>query len=90
MSEQDNGIWYPSLSPKQFEIFNCYGRYVLVSGPRYAAKTWGVMHRLMRHAWETPTARVGVFTNTLKNAKVGVWDLLYEKIIPEWTESLEC
>ena len=89
MSEELNGAWYPSLSPKQFEIFNCYGRYVLVSGPRYAAKTWGVMHRLMRHAWEIPYARIGVFTNTLKNAKVGVWDLLYENIIPEWTENLD-
>ena len=89
MSEQDGGIWMPRLSPKQYEIFNCYERYVLVSGPRYSAKTWGVLQRLMRHAWETPFARIGVFTNTLKNAKVGVWDLLYQKIVPEWTEQLE-
>lgn len=89
MSEDDGGVWMPRLSPKQYEIFNCYGRYVLVSGPRYSAKTWGVLQRLMRHAWETPSARIGVFTNTLKNAKVGVWDLLYQKIVPEWTEQLE-
>lgn len=30
--------WYPKLFPKQVEIFNCYKRFLLVSGPRLSGK----------------------------------------------------
>lgn len=83
------GFWIPNLAIKQQEIFNCYDRLVLVSGPRKSAKTIACMHRLVRHAWEIDDARVGVFTNVIKNAKVGVWDLLYKTIVQEWADNLE-
>lgn len=83
------GVWVPSLAPKQFEIFNCYDRLTLVSGPRKSSKTIACLHRLVRHAWETPDARVGMFCNVMKNALTGSWDLLYKTIVSEWSDNLE-
>jgi hypothetical protein len=84
-----SGCWYPSISPKQLEIFNCNKRYLLVAGPRYSSKTIGVLHRLVRHCWETKSGRVGIFTKTIRNAKSGVWSDLTDLIIPEWEENLD-
>lgn len=86
----ENGVWVPNLAPKQFEILNCYKRFTLVSGPRKSSKTRGVQHRVMRHAWEAaPRTRIGVFTKTIKNAKIGTWDTLFEVVAREWAENLE-
>lgn len=78
------GIWTPNLSPKQFEIFNCSKRLTIVSGPRLCGKTTAVEHRVIRHAWFTPKARVAIFCKTIKNAKSGVWADLIETVVPEW------
>jgi len=83
-----SGYWYPSISPKQLEMFNCGKRYLLVSGPRYSSKTIGVLHRLVRHCWETKSGRVGIFCKTIRNAKSGVWSDLIDVIIPEWEAQL--
>jgi len=80
-----NGNWYPSLTRKQIDVFNCTKRYLLVSGPRKSGKTIAVLHRLVRHLWETPNARVGFFNRTIPNAKGGgVWDDLVQIVMPEW------
>ena len=84
-----SGCWYPSISPKQLEMFNCTKRYLLVSGPRYSSKTIGVLHRLVRHCWETKSGRVGIFCKTIRNAKSGVWSDLVDLIVPEWEENLD-
>lgn len=90
MPVTESGIWYPNLSPKQLTIFNNYHRICCVSGPRKSAKTWGVAHRIMRHAWETgPRSRVGVFTRTTKNCLIGTFDTLAEVISREWEENLD-
>ncbi len=86
----ESGIWIPNLSAKQVDIFNCYKRFVLVSGPRKSAKTTGVLHRIMRHAWEAgPRARIGVFTKTIKNCLIGTFDVLCENVAREWEDNLE-
>lgn len=84
------GVWTPRLSPKQTEVFNARTRYTLVSGPRYSGKTIGVLHKILRHAWETPDARVAVFAKTVKNAKSGAWADLTGPIINEWFQSGLC
>lgn len=67
------GIWYPPISEKQLEIYNSYSRYLLVHGPRMSSKTIGVMHKLLRHAWETPYAVIGMFAKFSKTGKIGIW-----------------
>lgn len=73
---------------KQVEIFNCFKRCVLVVGGRRTGKSIGVEHRVMRHLWETPGARVALITKTNKVGKEGgVWADMIEMIIPEWLAS---
>lgn len=85
--DPDTGVWIPRLSPRQLQIFNTRRRYVLCSGPRYSGKTIGVLHRIIRHAWETPDARVAMFARTVKNAKSGVWADITGPIIHEWLDA---
>lgn len=73
---------------KQLDIYNCYSRYLLVSGPRRTGKTIGVLHRVVRHLWEVPGARVALVTKTKSVGKEGgVWSDLIEMTIPEWLSS---
>lgn len=80
--------WYPSLTDRQLEIFNSTARALLVAGPRLSSKTWGVLHKIVRHLWETPDARVAMFSRTLKNSKDGgTWTLLHRYILKEWIDA---
>ncbi len=46
------------------------------------------MHRIIRHAWETPYARIAMFSQTVKNAQAGgVWSDLIETCLPEWIDA---
>ena len=85
----ESGVWVPDLFGKQWLIFNCYKRALLVSGPREAAKTWGVLHKIIRHMWETPSpCRVACFSRVIKDSKqAGVWKLFEEVIVPEWVKA---
>lgn len=86
-------VWTPNLAPKQLEIFNCgteednYKRFILVDGGRLCGKSIAVGHRVFRHLWETPGARVGLVAKTYKNAKRGAWADLIEIVAPEWLSS---
>lgn len=80
--------WMPKLFGKQWGVFNSRARIVLVEGPRLSAKTWAVLHKLMRHMWETPGAQVGIFAKTKTVAKdLGVWNDLTTFIIDEWLQA---
>lgn len=85
--DPSTGIWIPRLAPKQLEVFNAKTRYTLVSGPRLSGKTISVLHRVVRHAWETRDARIAIFAKTVKNAKSGVWADLTGPILSEWFDA---
>ena len=89
MPYTESGIWIPNLSPKQFQLFNTYKRFLLVTGPRYSTKTRGSLHRLARHAWETPNAKIGLFARTTKNLLIGAYEELVGHVLPEWEHGLE-
>ncbi len=85
-----DGRWQPNLAPKQIEIFNIAppAKYVLVSGPVKSCKTIGCINRLLRHAFETPQARIGIFVKTIKSAHAGgVFTDLVETVLPEWVDA---
>lgn len=83
--KDDTGIWYPKICRKQLEVFNDYHRYLLVHGPRKASKTNGILHKIMRHAFDNNGARIAIFTKTIKNAKSGgCYVDLTEIVMPEW------
>lgn len=91
----DAEYWMPNFKApnekthvKQLEIYNCYTRYLLVSGSRRSGKTIAVLHRVLRHLWEVPGARVALVTKTKSVGKEGgVWSDLVEMTIPEWLAS---
>lgn len=86
--EPEPEIWLPKLFGKQWDVFNSRKRILLVCGSRKASKTWACTHRICRHLWETPGARIGFFSKSVKLAKDGgVWQDLLEIALPEWTES---
>lgn len=84
-----HGRWYPKLfAPKQVEVFNTRARALLVHGPRLSGKTIAVLHRVVRHLWETPRARVAMFARTIKSSKDGgSWALLHDVVLREWFEA---
>lgn len=46
------------------------------------------LHRIIRHMWETPDARVAMFSKTMKNSKEGgPWSKLHRNILPEWIKA---
>jgi hypothetical protein len=75
------GFFLPPLNIKQLEIFNDPHRYLLVHGPRMSGKTFGIIHKVLRHAFDIDGAMVAIVCKTLKNAKsAGVWLLLCRMI----------
>lgn len=75
--QDTSGIWYPPMNPKQLEIFNDQHRYLLVHGPRKSGKTFGILHKVLRHAFDVKGAMIAIVCKTIKNAKAaGVWVLL--------------
>lgn len=83
-----DGFWLPAICLKQFEVFNCFKRYVLLAGPRRSAKTVAVVNKIIRHAWENDRALIAIITKTIKNAKAGgVWEDLIKFALPQWIEA---
>lgn len=75
--DSESKCWLPPLNLKQFEIFNDNHRYLLVHGPRMSGKTFGIVHKVIRHAFDVNGAMAAIVCKTMKNAKsAGVWFLL--------------
>jgi len=88
MPLDSSGDWYPNLFGRQLEVFNAFFRALLVCGPRKSGKTWAVLHKIVRHLWETRGARVAMFSRTLKNSKEGgTWSDLHTIVLPEWIKA---
>jgi len=80
-------VWYPPLNRKQLEIFNDYHRYTLIHGPRKSGKTFGIIHKVIRHSFDVNGAMIAIVCKTIKNAKsAGVWVLL-DRMLKIWEAS---
>lgn len=84
--------WAPDLNAnrlgKQWAVFNSKARALLVSGPRWSAKTWATLHKIVRHMFDTPGASVAMFSKTMKNSKEGgTWLDMHRYTIPEWVRA---
>lgn len=63
-------------------------RFLLLTGPRKCGKTIAAMHKILRHCFDTPHARVAMFSKTTKNAKAGgVWVDMTEIALPVWLDA---
>lgn len=86
------GRWVKVLSVKECKVdlydVSVPGLHNFIAGGTVNHNTWAVMHKVVRHLWETPQARVGIFAKTIKNAKEGgVWEDLISYAMPEWLEA---
>lgn len=60
---------------------------ILAAGARYTGKTIGVVHRVIRHMFDTAGARVAMFSKTIKVATAGgVWNDVIEGV-DEWIKA---
>lgn len=86
--DPDKKLWLPPLNVKQIEVFDDYHRYLLVHGPRKSGKTYGILHKVIRHAFDVQFAIVAIVCKTIKNAKsAGVWVLL-ERMLRIWAGTM--
>lgn len=83
-------MWKPPLFPKQEQLYDCDKRFILATGARYSGKTYGLMHKLMRHLWRLPKARVGIITMTTRQGDYGVWSGLSGYIYDTWKNAGVC
>lgn len=84
----NSAYWTPRLCQKQLEVFNDMHRFLLLDGPRKSGKTLAACHKILKHCFDTPSARVAMFCKTTKNAKAGgVWLDITQLALPEWVEA---
>lgn len=87
----------PKLSPRGQFLYNLNVRAreehpnvapaCLCSGSVFSTKTWSIIVLMLRHLWETPGARFGIFAKSVKVlSDAGPWKLLMDYILPEWTD----
>lgn len=82
-------LWLPPINKRQFELFEDTHRYILVEGCRKSSKTWGLVHKILRHAFDINGAMFAIVNKTLKNAKSsGVWTLMSSWMLPFWEHGL--
>ncbi len=91
-------VWLPSLRGKQWRIYNLGTQQnserrdrpdvpycALITGSRRSLKTYGTLHRVMRHLWQTPGAQVGMFAKYMKTlTDYGSFVDLITHVAPEW------
>lgn len=78
-------MFQPSISTKQASIVNSPFTFNLISGPRLASKSYGCLHDVPWHMWNTPGAcGMMLGKTTTQNSDAGLWTLLINKVVPEW------
>jgi len=82
-------MWLPPVNPSQFVVLNDFHRYLLVHGPRMSSKTYGIVHKVLRHAFDVDGGMFAIVCKTIKNAKAsGVWSLLTNVMLPFWEKGV--
>jgi Terminase large subunit, T4likevirus-type, N-terminal len=83
-SSRSQRSWRPRLTPKQELVYDSKKRLVLAVGARGSGKTWGIEHKIVRHAWRTNPCRVAIICKTTRAGSLGVWPELCGTIYSEW------
>lgn len=83
--------WKPAVNEKQMDLLKlCHVRpdkpkYVLVSGPRFSAKSYSCFNCIADHAWNVKDARISVVVPTVTAGDdSGCWTILTQEILPQW------
>ena len=85
----DDEPWSPGLGGQQQVAFDSPARYILAYGEKGSGKTIGLLHKLVRHAYENRNALCLIVVRVKAMAtKGGAWDKLTNHILPRWTKGL--
>ena len=83
-------FWSPSLGVAQQGIFDSNARFILAHGERFSGKTVGILHKLVKHAWDNHAAHVLIIVGVRRQATAGgAWTKLIRDILPQWQANLE-
>lgn len=78
--------WQPDMNTVQREVFDSPAKFTLAYGPRASGKTFGCLHALVRHAYETRKALAIIITLAIRVGKKGVLYDLQDSVLPAWAE----
>lgn len=78
--------WVPALNAKQREVFDSDAKFTLASGERASGKTFGCLHALVRHCYETRKALAIIITLAIRVGKKGVLYDLQDSVLPAWAQ----
>lgn len=83
----DDKPWAPKLTPKQQEAFDSAARFILCHGEKGSGKTFGLIHKLVRHCYENQNALALILVKERSMAtKGGAWDKLVNQVLPCWRD----
>lgn len=83
-------FWSPGLGPSQQRVFDSKARYLLVEGERFSGKTYGILHKIVRHCWEWENAHVLIVVGVKRQGTVGgSWHKLMTDVLPTWKANLD-
>jgi hypothetical protein len=89
MPQEELPDWEPPLSKTQKKIFDCPSRWVLVSGERGTGKTWGILHKLVRHLYDEENALALIVVGIRSQAtQGGAWEKLILETLPMWKDAI--
>lgn len=87
--KEPDAPWTPGLGGQQQRVFDSPARYILAYGEKGSGKTIGLLHKLVRHAYENRNALCLIVVRVKAMAtKGGAWDKLTNHILPRWKDGL--
>ena len=80
--------WTPDLNPTQRLIWDDPARNLLAAGEKGSGKSYGVVHKLVRHVYENTNAFQIMIAPSIFTGKEGIWHDLHQEILPQWKHGL--
>lgn len=88
-SNNDQPIaWCPDLNPTQERMFFDDAPFIYAHGPRGTGKGIGLLHKGVRHCYESPSAFWLIVTRTARQSVLGLKPDLERLVLPQWIEGI--
>lgn len=88
LADQGGG-WYPSLNPKQAEIFDdVSSSFVLGYGEKGSGKSVSFGHKIIRHCYLEDNAFAIIIAPVAFVGTEGIWNDLFTFILPQWVDGI--
>lgn len=81
-------LWEPDLNPTQKLMFDDPTVHILAYGEKGTGKSIGLLHKVVRHAYENENAEAIIITSSSRTGAEGPWHKLVTMILPEWKKGI--